>query len=103
MISKIQAPVEKLVKHKVLMASVLLLASIVILFVPTIAESIFGTPGDKDYPWLNFLGSFHPLILHMPIGVTIFVFSLEILGLFTKDYKFNMTLPLMFLTSSASC
>ena len=96
MISKTQALVEKLVKHKVLMASVLLLASIVILFVPTIAESIFGTPGDKDYPWLNFLGSFHPLILHMPIGVTVFVFSLEILGLFTKDYKFNMTLPLMF-------
>lgn len=96
MISKIQSLVEKLVKHKVLMALVLLLGSIGLLFVPTIVESILGAPGENDYPWLNFLGSFHPLFLHLPIGVTILVFSLEILGLFTKDYKFNMTLPLIF-------
>ncbi len=36
--------------------------------------------------FINFLGRFHPLLLHLPIGVLVVTFFLDILGRFQKNY-----------------
>jgi len=45
--------------------------------------------------WMNFLGQYHFLVLHLPIGATVLVLCMEGLGLFGK-YKPNTTLALAF-------
>jgi len=56
---------------------------------------------------LTFIGRFHPVLLHLPIGIFIFVFGLEILGRIRKDTNYkdaiSMGLLLGLLTSVATC
>ena len=40
------------------------------------------------------LGQFHPLILHLPIGILLFLYFLEILGRFKKNNDYNKTITL---------
>ena len=47
--------------------------------------------------WINFLGKFHPLFLHLPIGALMLVFLMEASGLMTRGkYRPNTTLGLFF-------
>lgn len=47
--------------------------------------------------WVNFLGQFHPVFLHLPIGALMLVLVMEIGGLFSKGkYRPNTTLGLFF-------
>ena len=47
--------------------------------------------------WINFLGQFHPLFLHLPIGALMLVFLMELSGLLTGGkYRPNTTLGLFF-------
>lgn len=47
--------------------------------------------------WMNFLGKFHPLILHLPIGALVMVFVMEAAGLITRGkYRPSATLGLFF-------
>ncbi|MEO1856880.1 MAG: c-type cytochrome domain-containing protein [Rubritalea sp.] len=47
--------------------------------------------------WVNFLGKFHPLFLHLPIGALMLVFLMEGAGLVTCGrYRPNTTLGLFF-------
>ena len=47
--------------------------------------------------WINFLGKFHPVFLHLPIGAIVLVFSMEVIGLFSSGkYKPNTTVALAF-------
>lgn len=32
-------------------------------------------------PWLDYLGKFHPVVLHLPIGAMVFTFVLVLLAL----------------------
>jgi len=51
--------------------------------------------------WMNFLGKFHPLILHLPIGALMLVFVMEAAGLMTLGkYRPNTTLGLFFASST---
>ena len=53
-----------------------------------------GKPGDAG-EWLSFLGLFHPLFLHLPIGVVIAVLVMEFAGLVTGGrYRGGTTLAL---------
>jgi uncharacterized membrane protein len=46
-------------------------------------------------PWTEYIGSLHPLILHMPIGIVILVVTLEVLGWMSLGrYKPQTTVPL---------
>jgi uncharacterized membrane protein len=53
-----------------------LLASIVLLLLP----SIFRLDGKTHADWQQFLGRFHPLVVHLPIGLILLVPVLEIAG-----------------------
>lgn len=63
-----------------------------------------GTPGVADPRtagagglWINFLGRFHPLLLHLPIGALMLVFVMEGLGIVTGGrYKARTTLAVAF-------
>lgn len=51
--------------------------------------------------WINFLGKFHPLFLHLPIGALMLVLLMEAAGLVTKGkYRPNTTLGLFFAAST---
>ncbi|PQJ29813.1 c-type cytochrome domain-containing protein [Rubritalea profundi] len=51
--------------------------------------------------WINFLGKFHPLFLHLPIGALSLVFLMEAAGLMTRGkYRPNTTLGLFFAAST---
>ncbi len=51
--------------------------------------------------WVNFLGKFHPLFLHLPIGALMLVFMMEATGLMTRGkYRPNTTLGLFFAAST---
>ena len=52
--------------------------------------------------WVGFLGAFHPLILHLPIGVVLLVLVMELAALFSRGrYQANTLLPLAFASISA--
>src|SRR6202451_893718 len=53
-----------------------LLASVVLLLLP----SIIRLDGKTHADWLQFLGRFHPLVVHLPIGLILLVPLLEIAG-----------------------
>jgi uncharacterized membrane protein len=53
-----------------------LLASVVLLLLP----SIFRLDGKTHADWQQFLGRFHPLVVHLPIGLILLVPLLEIAG-----------------------
>ena len=68
---------------------------------------LFGEPGMANPKtantlglWFNFLGGFHPLFLHLPIGAFVLVLFLEIIAFFSKN-KMNMTLALGFAAASS--
>lgn len=68
-----------------------------------------GKPGVADPDtagsaglWMNFLGHFHPLFLHLPIGALMLVFCMEGLSIITRGkYKANTTLALAFAAVTA--
>ncbi len=70
---------------------------------------LMGSPGIADPKtaetgglWINFLGRFHPLLLHLPIGALMLVFCMEGLGLVTKGkYKPKTTLAVAFAAATA--
>ena len=49
-----------------------------------------------------FLGRFHPLIVHLPIGFLIFAFLLELYSRWQKDTSLTKAIPLALLTSGVS-
>src|SRR3984885_627641 len=53
-----------------------LLASVLLLLLP----SIFRLDGKTHADWQQFLGRFHPLVVHLPIGLILLVPVLEIAG-----------------------
>ena len=53
-----------------------LLASVLLLLLP----SIFRLDGKTHADWQQFLGRFHPLVVHLPIGLILLVPLLEIAG-----------------------
>ena len=81
---------------------VVLLSSLALLLSPVLLGEV-GTTEDgavlgflKENQWSDFLGVFHPLVLHLPIGALILIFSMELLGKMSHKYRFNMTVPLLF-------
>ena len=78
--------------------------AILIAFMP-----LMGTLGVADPKtaeagglWINFLGRFHPLLLHLPIGALMLVFCMEGLGLVTKGkYEPKTTLAVAFAAATA--
>lgn len=78
--------------------SILFLAafSILLLLHPFIFTKIMGEVGTQENNWILFFGSFHPLLLHLPIGSLFLIFFLEVVNLFKKTQSKNMLLPLVF-------
>jgi len=70
---------------------------------------LMGSPGVADPKtaetgglWIHFLGRFHPLLLHLPIGALMLVFCMEGLGLVTRGkYKPRTTLAVAFAAATA--
>ena len=97
MIEKCRQFVEKLIKNQPLMIAVAVVSTILMLALPSIFNATFdGVPTKVTNHWVNFLGHFHTLVLHLPIGVILLVLTMEIIGFFSTEYKINMTIPLMF-------
>ena len=46
--------------------------------------------------WIAFFGEFHPVFLHLPIGALMLVVLMEVLGLFSRKNRVNMTVALAF-------
>lgn len=53
-------------------------------------------------PWLVFLGAFHPIILHLPIGSVILLACMELVRLFTKGRWNPQTLFVVFFAAVTS-
>ena len=52
--------------------------------------------------WINFLGHFHPLMLHLPIGALVLVIVMELISLLTRGkYEAKTTLALAFAAGTA--
>lgn len=49
-----------------------------------------------------FLGRFHPLVVHLPIGFLFFSFILEMTGRFTKNKNISSAIPIALLSASIS-
>ncbi len=76
-----------------------ILAALAIAAMPWMGEVGVADPKTAETGglWMNFLGKFHPLFLHLPIGATVLVLSMESLGLISfGKYKPNTTLALAF-------
>ena len=67
--------------------------------------AVFGSPGGKDLPDIvRFIGHFHPVILHLPIGVFALIVFQELVAVFGRrgDAARNSSLlPLFFGAASA--
>jgi len=98
MVVSLVKEMEKNKKWVISAAVVALVLSVLLCLIPTIV----GEPEKGiDRPWLDFLGNFHPLILHFPIGVLIMVLIMEVGGWFVKSWKANHMLPLLINAASA--
>jgi uncharacterized membrane protein len=61
-----------------------------------------GTPDPAKLPdWMRFIGHFHPLILHLPIGIFALIGLQEIAGLFSKRVPSSGIFPLFLGATSA--
>ena len=61
-----------------------------------------GEPdGDKMPDMVRFLGRFHPVILHLPIGIFSLILLEELLGMFTREKKRRTVLPIFIGAASA--
>jgi len=75
------------------------LGILIVSVMPWIGEVSMAAPGVKTTigRWVAFLGEFHPLFLHLPIGALMLVFLMEAGGIVTGGrYKPNTTLGLFF-------
>lgn len=82
--------------------SMLALAGVAVM--PWLGEVGLANPKTANISglWLNFLGEFHFLFLHLPIGATVLVLSMEVIGLiFRGKYKPDTALALGFAASSS--
>lgn len=80
-----------------LLASLVVIAGIVVL--PFLGEPGLADPRTADIwgLWINFLGTLHPLFLHLPIGVFVLVMLLETIGLLARGrYEPPTLIPLGF-------
>jgi uncharacterized membrane protein len=79
-----------------------ILAAVGVAVMPWLGNVGMADPATADTAglWMNFLGKNHFLILHLPIGATILVLCMEILGLFNKS-KTSTTLALAFAAVTA--
>lgn len=80
-----------------------LLSIVVVALMPLFGE--VGMANEKTATmvglWINFLGKFHPLFLHLPIGALMLVLMMEAAGLVTRGkYRPNTTLGLFFAAST---
>ena len=81
----------------VLVLSILAIALVAIM--PTLGEIGMASESATTTigKWIGFLGEFHPLFLHLPIGAVMLVLVMEVLRLFSfGKYKPNTTLGLFF-------
>ena len=79
-----------------------LLIAVFVSIIPLLGEVGSANPKTADTLglWFNFLGGFHPLFLHLPIGAFVLVLFLEFFALITKKTN-NMTLALAFAAASS--
>jgi len=92
----------KLCICSIVMLIVAVVLSVILLLIPLLM-GLIGTADDgaflvflKENVWSDFLGAFHPLTVHLPIGSLLLIFCLEITNLFKKEGKFPMMFPLLF-------
>ena len=78
---------------------VCILAAVAIAIMPWLGTVGMADPKTADTGglWMNFLGKYHFLILHLPIGATVLVLAMEALGLISfGKYKPNTSMALAF-------
>jgi len=87
-----------------LVLGICLFTALAVSIMPLLGDVGLANPQTADTAglWMNFLGRFHPLFLHLPIGATVLVLCMEILGLISfGKYKARTTLPLAFAASAS--
>lgn len=80
------------------------LGILIVVVMPWIGEVGMAAPKVETTvgKWVGFLGEFHPLFLHLPIGALMLVFLMEAAGLVTLGkYRPNTTLGLFFAGATA--
>lgn len=62
---------------------------------------------DSHADWGSFFGHFHPVVVHLPIGILFIAFILEMLRLKTKNSQLNVAIPIIlfwgFISAVISC
>jgi len=88
----------KLFRNIWLQVILLLVVSLVLIYLPR----FFGfVESEKAEQWVDFIGSFHPLVLHLPIGILSLLVVLEIVHVFNNKIKFPRMLILLVLALSS--
>ena len=67
-------------KKHVPLTIVLVILSAVLLSLPLVIE----IPKGETNPWIEFIGLYHPVFLHLPIGFLLLIVSIELYHVFTK-------------------
>jgi len=67
-------------KTKITTALILVALSTALLCLPLVVK----IPSGETNPWIEFIGGFHPVFLHFPIGFLMLILALELLSLFSK-------------------
>lgn len=85
-------------KRPIVLTVVGLLTIITLLVMPF----LFGEPdGDKMPDIVRFFGHFHPVLLHLPIGIFALILIQEFLAMFSKKERGDTVLPMFFAAGSA--
>ena len=85
----------KLLTNKIFLIVSLIIVSVILLSLPVMFETPSTETAAGQSPWVAFLGSFHPLFLHLPIGFLLLILSMEAYGLVTKKEQMPMQVPLI--------
>lgn len=91
-------------KYYWLVFAISIVAAVLVATMPWMGTVGMANPKTAAAPglWMNFFGQLHPLFLHLPIGATVLVISMEGLGLISRGkYKPNTTIPLAFAAGTA--
>ena len=92
---------QRLGSRKIWRKKNLWLSACVLLSVLVLSLLVFRSPWYAPSQWLVFTGRFHPVFLHLPIGMLILVFLMEIQSLFVGQHA--RTLMPLVATVTFSC
>ena len=78
------------------------LVTLVVLFVSLAFATEGGELSESTKRWVEYIGRFHPVVLHLPIGLFFALFILEVIGLRAKSAGFGLGIKVLVVMTAVS-